>query len=165
MRSEVLAMAIGNGKARDCQSRALDVVMWALVAVGLWLSPSLAVADELDSARLAEGRSLYAKHCASCHGVNLEGQPNWRQRKPDGRLPAPPHDETGHTWHHPDTQLLEITKLGTEAMVGGGYKSDMPGFAGILSDREIGAVLAYIKSTWPERIRRRHDAMNGRTKQ
>jgi len=29
----------------------------------------------------------------------------------------------------------------------------MPGFAGVLSDAEIRAVLAYIKSTWPERER------------
>ena len=34
-----------------------------------------------------------------------------------------------------------------------GYESDMPAFEGILSDDEIVAVLAYIKSTWPERER------------
>ena len=169
MGSKVSELAIGYSKDRVRQSRAVDAVMWrawfALVAFGSLLSLPVAVASELNSARLAEGETLYVKHCASCHGANLEGQPNWRQRKPDGRLPAPPHDETGHTWHHPDAQLLKITKLGTEAIVGGGYKSDMLGFAGVMSDREIGAVLAYIKSTWPERIRRRHDAMNGRTKQ
>lgn len=31
-----------------------------------------------------------------------------------------------------------------------GYESDMPAFGGILSDDEIRAVLAFIKSTWPE---------------
>ena len=39
------------------------------------------------------------------------------------------------------------------AVVGGGYESDMPGFAGVLSDEEIRAILAFIKSTWPERQR------------
>ncbi|GGK54791.1 c-type cytochrome [Salinarimonas ramus] len=100
--------------------------------------------------RIAEGRALYAEHCAACHGANLEGQPNWKERLPSGRLPAPPHDETGHTWHHSDRQLIAITKHGPGALVPG-YESDMPGFAGVLTDAEIEAVLAYIKSTWPER--------------
>lgn len=62
--------------------------------------------------RLALGRSLYGQHCASCHGVNLEGQPDWRKPLPNGRLPAPPHDASGHTWHHPDEILFRITKEG-----------------------------------------------------
>jgi mono/diheme cytochrome c family protein len=103
--------------------------------------------------RLALGRSLYGQHCASCHGVNLEGQPDWRKPLPNGRLPAPPHDASGHTWHHPDEILFRITKEGTAAIVEGGYQSDMPGFGGVLSDAEIRAVLAYIKSTWPEKLR------------
>ena len=64
---------------------------------------------------LARGEAVYAEACASCHGANLEGQPNWRSPGPDGRLPAPPHDETGHTWHNPDRLLLQITALGTAA--------------------------------------------------
>ncbi|SHI35515.1 c-type cytochrome [Wenxinia saemankumensis] len=106
-----------------------------------------------DAALLAEGRALYEAHCASCHGAQLEGQPDWRRPLPSGRLPAPPHDACGHTWHHPDRILFRIVREGTAAIVGGGYESDMPGFGGILSDAEIEAVLAYIKSTWPERER------------
>ena len=68
-------------------------------------------------------------------------------------MPAPPHDESGHTWHHSDEVLFRIVKEGTAAIVGGGYESDMPGFADVLSDEEIRAVLDYIKSTWPERER------------
>jgi len=67
-------------------------------------------------------------------------------------MPAPPHDATGHTWHHADHDLFMITKLGVSAVVPG-YESDMPSYEGILSDAEITAVLAYIKSTWPERER------------
>jgi len=118
-------------------------------AVAAWL----ALGDRGGAAaQVAQGRALYADYCASCHGVDLEGQPDWRARLPSGRLPAPPHDETGHTWHHSDRQLIAITKHGPGALVPG-YDSDMPGFAGILSDAEIEAVLAYIKSTWPERER------------
>jgi len=113
-----------------------------------------------DAAAVAEGQTLYEAHCAACHGANLEGEDDWRSPGPDGRLPAPPHDETGHTWHHPDAQLFMITKYGTEAMVGGNYRSNMIGFEDILTDDEIIAVLAYIKSSWPEQIRVRHTEMN-----
>lgn len=113
-----------------------------------------------DSGIVAAGKEIYVAQCASCHGASLEGQPNWRERGADGYLPAPPHDETGHTWHHPDAQLFEITRLGTETVVGGGYRSQMIGFNDVLTDDEIRAVLAYIKSTWPARIIERHDGMN-----
>ena len=102
---------------------------------------------------IKQGRQVYADQCAVCHGAQLEGQPDWRSPLPSGRLPAPPHDETGHTWHHRDDILFRIVKEGTAAIVGGGYESDMPGFGDVLSDAEIRAVLAYIKSTWPERER------------
>ena len=108
-----------------------------------------------DPAQLASGRRLYDENCAACHGTELEGQANWRQRDPDGLLPAPPHDETGHTWHHPDWQLFEITKRGTAAIVGSDYQTAMGPFGNVLSDDEIRAVLAYIKSRWPENIRAR----------
>ena len=101
----------------------------------------------------ADGRAIYAAQCAACHGAELEGQPDWQTRLASGRLPAPPHDASGHTWHHPDGVLFRIVKEGTAAVVGGGYASDMPAFGGILSDDEIRAVLAYIKGTWPERER------------
>ncbi len=111
-------------------------------------------ADASDAQLVALGEILYQQHCASCHGAELEGQPNWKQRDENGYLPAPPHDETGHTWHHPDEQLFEITKIGTEAFVGMGYKSNMIGFEDQLSDSEIWAVLAFIKSQWSPRIQR-----------
>lgn len=102
---------------------------------------------------LALGEQVYAGNCASCHGAELEGQPNWKRRLESGRMPAPPHDETGHTWHHSDADLFRLTKHGVAAVVGGNYESDMPGFGDVLSDEEILAVLAFIKSTWPERQR------------
>jgi mono/diheme cytochrome c family protein len=134
---------------------------------GVFLMVSFIPVPRASAARDAEkpielGGKLYGEHCASCHGKNLEGQPNWKVAKPDGRLLAPPHDATGHTWHHPDKQLFEITKKGTEAIVGGTYKSDMIGFADVLNDDEIRAVLAYIESTWPEPIRKRRERMRKR---
>ena len=105
---------------------------------------------------LTQGEVLYGEYCASCHGANLEGQPDWQSPGPDGRLPAPPHDETGHTWHHPDSVLFQYTKLGgreTLARQGIEFDSGMPGFTGQLSDQEIWTILVYIRSTWPERAR------------
>lgn len=113
-------------------------------------------ADPDDPTQVARGAALYAEHCASCHGQRLEGQAGWQTRRPDGRLPAPPHDETGHTWHHPDGQLFRLTRDGlVPPLVPPGYQSDMPGFAGTLTDREIWDVLAYIKSRWPPAARER----------
>ncbi|ODT64896.1 MAG: cytochrome C [Pelagibacterium sp. SCN 63-23] len=103
-------------------------------------------------AEAQEGKQIYLDRCASCHGADLEGQPNWKQRLPNGRLPAPPHDATGHTWHHSDRQLFRIVKEGPGAIMPG-YQTDMPGFGSVLTDDEITAVLDYIKSTWPDRER------------
>ena len=113
--------------------------------------------------RLALGRKLYDETCAACHGAELEGQANWRARDSNGLLPAPPHDETGHTWHHSDQQLFEITKRGTAALVGSDYQTAMGPFAEVLSDDEIRAVLAYIKSRWPEYIRARQAEITTRS--
>lgn len=113
-----------------------------------------------DEVAVAAGAEIYAESCAACHGANLEGEPDWRSPKPSGRMPAPPHDETGHTWHHRDELLFQITKFGTEAVVGGTYESDMVGFGDVLSDAEILAVLAYIKSTWPGRVIEMHNRVN-----
>jgi len=109
------------------------------------------VIDPTDRTLVRTGKAVYANYCASCHGSSLQGQPDWRKRMPNGLLPAPPHDETGHTWHHPDELLIDIVKNG---LVPGrtapaGYAGDMPAYGGILADEEIVAVLAYIKSTWP----------------
>ena len=103
--------------------------------------------------QIAAGRVLYEKNCASCHGKNLEGQPNWQTLPPSGKLPAPPHDQTGHSWHHSDSMLAGITKRGMVPYVTPDYQSDMPAFEGKLSDEEIRNVWDYIKSTWPERER------------
>ncbi|UXX85362.1 c-type cytochrome [Roseovarius pelagicus] len=102
---------------------------------------------------LLMGERLYQENCASCHGIKLEGQADWKSRLSNGRMPAPPHDASGHTWHHTDRVLVDIITRGPAAVVGNGYESDMPGYGGVLADGEIAAILDYIKSTWPERER------------
>jgi len=126
-----------------------------------WLVGQMASSDAT-AAAIALGETLYGKHCAACHGENLEGQRDWKSPLPPGRMPAPPHDVSGHTWHHPDGVLFRIIKDGPAAVVGGGYRSDMPGFGNVMSDDEIRAVLAFIKSSWPEQERRYQAEMSRR---
>lgn len=122
----------------------------------LWLKGPTGRADADDPAQVSVGRSVYAAQCARCHGNELQGQPNWRERLPNGRLPAPPHDESGHTWHHPDRILFDITRRGLNPPnAPEGYESDMPAYHGVLSDAEIWAVVAFLKHSWPPLIQSR----------
>ena len=117
--------------------------------------------DIINPERVSLGKTLYAQQCAACHGKNLEGQTrNWRQPLPDGSFPAPPHDASGHTWHHPGAVLFDVTKFSRTRSGEKSSKSNMPAFGPTLSDDEIWAVLSYIKSQWPEAIQQHHDALN-----
>ena len=144
-------------RRRTALISAIAVVLLAAAAGSyVWFESSAGGpmrADASDVELVTLGAAVYVEHCASCHGRNLEGEPNWRRRRPDGTLPAPPHDTTGHTWHHPDEVLFRMTREGPAAVVGKGYRSTMPGFADVLDDREIWASLAYIKSRWPADVR------------
>ena len=138
-----------------------------IVGVGFYLTRAFnnsgtQVMERGDVASLSLGRTIYVDHCQTCHGDKLQGQPNWQVRKADGRLPAPPHDESGHTWHHPDQVLFALTKYGPSVMAGQGYESDMPAYDGVLSDTQIWQVLDYIKSTWPENIRQEQARRTGK---
>jgi mono/diheme cytochrome c family protein len=134
--------------------------MTILASIRTFLSVVACVAAVGGGAAVARdrdlGRELYGQHCAACHGANLEGAPDWQRPGPDGRFPAPPHDESGHTWHHGDRMLLEYTRLGGQAFLdarGIRFASGMPAFGDILEDAEIEAILGFIRSTWPAEIR------------
>ena len=145
------------------RARRIGIVLFVLVGVGqplrLGLSAEATAPDPNDSTLVARGRTVYAEHCASCHGANLEGQPDWRHRLPNGRMPAPPHDSTGHTWHHSNKQLFEMTKNGTAGMMPG-YETDMPAYKDIISDADIWAGISFIENTWPADIRARQQRMD-----
>ena len=150
----------------------MAILAVGLVGIGIWYGvledsgseesatvekDSPIISGGLYLASVEQGKSLYAENCASCHGANLEGQtPDWKRPGPDGIFPAPPHDRSGHTWHHDDQVLFDYTKLGgSNLMKQNGiedFNSGMPGFEEILSDDEIWAVLNFIKSTWPNHI-------------
>jgi mono/diheme cytochrome c family protein len=141
--------------ARTIAIGALILTMMVLLAFGFRQSDrqrSAPGGDVANTSAIATGRRIYAQQCAACHGANLEGQPNWRSELPGGGRPAPPHDASGHTWHHSDQQLFELTAYGIPPAAGASG-GGMPAFGGRLSDAEIRAVLAFIKSTWPDDIR------------
>jgi hypothetical protein len=86
-----------------------------------------------------------------------QGRPDWRSLDEKGLYPAPPHDETGHTWHHDDGMLTDYITRGGQAVLddrGVAFTSGMPGFGTVLEEDEIEAILDYIKSTSPEPAQR-----------
>ena len=117
--------------------------------------------DTGDATVLAKGEAIYRQQCAACHGARLQGQPHWRERDASGRLPAPPHDASGHTWHHPDEVLFRITKYGVAKAANlKDYESSMPAYEGVLGDDDIVAVLSWIKAQWPAAIRAQQEEVN-----
>ncbi|KAE9628939.1 c-type cytochrome [Parasedimentitalea maritima] len=134
----------------------LGTVLWSQGTAG----NAAGVFPYQDDAAVARGEVIYQDNCASCHGDQLQGEANWRERDEEGYLPAPPHNASGHTWHHADQQLLTITRKGTAALVGNGYRSRMEGYEDVLSEADLLAVFAYIKSTWPAEVIARHNEIN-----
>lgn len=103
----------------------------------------------LSPEKVSKGEIPYAQFCSKCHGANLEGALNWKQSLPDGSFPPPPHDSSGHTWHHPDALLISIIENGGDPA----YNSKMPPFKDQLSREEIAAILEFIKSSWGRKER------------
>ncbi|MAU00114.1 MAG: cytochrome C [Anaerolineaceae bacterium] len=134
----------------------LVVLGGLLILIGVLLRPGDAnipeQIDVSDQQLVATGQEVYETYCAACHGFELEGQPEWQQPYADGSLKAPPHDETGHTWHHSDAYLVESIKLGGARLEPNIGVSAMPAYEDTLTDQQIAAVLAYIKSSWPQEI-------------
>ena len=147
------------GTSLSARSLAAWLLAAALACLALWVGWS-----HPGSARLRQGAALYARHCAACHGARLEGQPDWQIADADGRLPAPPHDASGHTWHHGDAMLADYVRRGGQAVLddlGVPMTSGMPAFGETLTEGNIAAILAFIKSNWPARLRAVQARRNG----
>ena len=131
-------------------------------AVGyLLLSGKILEGSKIDDpTRIAMGGDLYQANCASCHGADLEGQANWRTPKSDGKYPASPLNENGRSWIHSGFQMFDIIKVGGATIAPRSIGSDMPAFESKLDNKQIWAVIDYIKSRWPAKIREINETAN-----
>ncbi len=100
-----------------------------------------------DARQVAEGAQLYKTYCASCHGPNAEGDAHWRKRNIDGTFPPPPLNGSGHAWHHSTAVLKSVILDGSAPGQG-----TMPAWRGKLTEVQIGAVIEWMQSTWPDPV-------------
>lgn len=129
------------------------VAVWSLRSRSQTRIGGITAPDPANQQLVAMGQQLYATRCASCHGSNLEGEPNWQQPQPNGTLPAPPLDATGPGPQRSNQQLFSIIANGGQATAPPGTVSGMPAFGGSLSDEQIWAIVSYMQSTWPPSAR------------
>ena len=122
----------------------MGAILAAITAVSACAPGAISDANEApDQEDVARGEDLYQQHCASCHRADLSGDPEWKTPNEDGSYPPPPHDSSGHTWHHSDQILLEIIRDGSAFP-----QSRMPSFGDRLSDEEILTILEFFKANW-----------------
>lgn len=127
----------------------LAILLLMFVLTACASEPQIRVRDQtFNREQLAQGQQIYTQYCATCHGANGEGQFPDAPMQPDitGRIGAPPHDSTGHTWHHSDELLIRYIREGGMGNPARFYP--MPGFGDQLSDEAIILVVAYIKTLW-----------------
>lgn len=95
--------------------------MGIFLAGFLWLAAGTAGAADIQ-----RGRTLYTTHCAICHGESgtpvMPGAPNFRRME---------------SLMRPDMQLMTAIREG---------KGAMPGYFGILREREILDVIAHLRT-------------------
>jgi len=144
----------------------LAVVVWAtataLGSSGIYAEPSLSshFADADNTAIVSAGWRIYSENCSSCHGRRLQGQALWQLQDQYAGRRAPAHDASGHTWQHSDEALFQMTKFGRFPGTPLILMSHMPAFEQQLSDGDILAVIAFIKSNWPIGLRASQAMLN-----
>lgn len=135
-------------------------IVFLIIYINVLSGSNESILKSEDSNIVTAGKTIYIEYCASCHGINLEGQNDWKGKIVNGMRLAPPHDETGHTWHHSDKYLFLTTKYGIEKIIGQKYPNNMPVYKDILNDEQIISVLSYIKSSWPKKIKDYQEKLN-----
>jgi len=86
------------------------------------------------------GAHTYATRCASCHGADGKGQPEW----------MPPLAGATSALAKESASAINITLNGSQRIVAAGVPDAyrMPAFREQLSDAQIAEVLTYMRSTW-----------------
>lgn len=92
-----------------------------------------------------QGREVFTRVCAECHGENGEGYAN--------ELQSPALNQTEHAYHHPDQQIYDWIVNGKL-----GLGRQMPPFGEQLTEDEVQAVIAYLHTQWtPEQLEIQQD--------
>ncbi|MBC4938427.1 c-type cytochrome [Pseudomonas lactis] len=88
----------------------------------------------------APGAHTYATRCASCHGLDGKGQPDW----------MPPLAGATSALAKENASAINITLNGSQRVITAGLPDAyrMPAFREQLSDQEIADVLSYVRGTW-----------------
>lgn len=139
--------------------RSLGLVGMAILLLAI-ANQGLADSDSAkrDATLVEAGRAIYQQNCASCHGFHGEGMPDWERPNAQGELPAPPHDEEGHTWKHSDAMLYRLISEGWRDPWNETERLTMPAFEDSLTPREIRAVVTYLKTLWTQEQRHHQEA-------
>ena len=98
-------------------------------------------------AQYEAGKTLFAQHCAVCHGQNAEQTVEWKIPNSQGQYPPPPLNGSAHAWHHPLSVLRQVIRHGGAPM--GGM---MPAWEGVLSEEDMVATIAAFQSFWPDEV-------------
>lgn len=100
-----------------------------------------------DAKSVAAGKKLYIKYCQACHQKDGVGEPSIpRYIRLQGYITAMPLNQSSHAWHHGDKQLVKMILEGSRRT------KRMPAWKGVLSEKQVHKIVAYIKSLWSPRI-------------
>jgi len=129
-------------------TRMIAVLAAAPAAFRILVACGSEPASSPETDALVRGEAIYDQHCAECHGSDGEGAANWQRQNADNTYPAPPHDSTGHTWHHSNGYLFRTIQGEGGAFDFTGFKSAMPSFGDRLDPQDIRTVIDHLKSMW-----------------
>jgi cytochrome c6 len=113
-----------SGRPFSLRLRAISSALGALGALACGLS--LCGAPAAQAADIFKGKEIYESYCATCHGVGGQGV-----------MPGVPNFARREGLMRPDQVLYESVRSG---------KGAMPGYRGILKEREILDVVAYLRT-------------------
>ena len=137
--------------------RVSTVLGLALAAIACAERPK---AEATNPEQVALGNRVYFAQCVSCHGAKLEGSPTGASAcRAVNFLPA-----ARPQWSHVASlrrAALRHRKERHRAARASGLSKRYAGVRRRLSDAEIWAVLAYIRSTWPEETRKLQAGVSG----
>lgn len=132
----------------------LLVVLGLSAAIVSWLSDTGRLLADADVAvtpdAVAEGGRLYARNCAACHGSGIDDPPGWRPVI--GGVAPPPLAAEGPPPKSTDGYLVRVIRDGGAAVHGDPARDRMPPFRDVLTNREVHAVVAFLKDRWPDHL-------------